>query len=145
MTIRIGSIPELRAYAKEWTQNIQPNTHVATIALLFGDLGAGKTAFVKEVASALGIGETIQSPTFVIERRYTCRDHRFNELVHIDAYRLGDKRDLEKLRWEETISSPKRLIMLEWPEQVKGIMLPEHVYQLEFRFIDEETREIHEL
>lgn len=126
----------------------------ATILALSGDLGAGKTAFVKALASALGITETITSPTFVIEQIYVLPKDaatpsvnvvtggHFDRLIHIDAYRLEKASELERLGWAEIASDPKNLICLEWPENVVGISHFSDARKLQFRFIDESTREI---
>jgi tRNA threonylcarbamoyl adenosine modification protein YjeE len=74
---------------KEIMYSFEKNKNGATIILLRGDLGAGKTAFVKEVAKIFEIGEEITSPTFVIEKKYKIKGNSFfKNLIHIDAYRL---------------------------------------------------------
>jgi tRNA threonylcarbamoyladenosine biosynthesis protein TsaE len=62
-------------------------------------------------------------------------------LIHIDAYRLEKSEELLSLGWKEISENPKNLIFVEWPEKVKEI-LPNDIRMLEFRFIDETTREI---
>ncbi len=104
----------------------------AGIILLSGDLGAGKTAFVKELADCLHIKEEITSPTFVIQKEYSVRDSTssFKKLIHIDAYRLERKEELEYLGWDDLICNPENLILIEWPEKVVGIEIPHalHIY-----------------
>ena len=104
----------------------------AVIAGLSGHLGAGKTAFVKAVARAMGIKETVTSPTFVIMKIYetlltsptikhstvVTAPAKFSRLVHIDAYRLENAQELEALRFEELVTNKNNLIMVEWPENV---------------------------
>lgn len=125
----------------------------ATILALSGELGAGKTAFVKVLAEALGIKETITSPTFVIEQIYllpkgatvsasTTAAAAFDRLIHIDAYRLEKASELERLGWEEIAANPRNIICLEWPENVVGLSHLANAHQLKFRFVDENTREI---
>jgi len=134
------------------------HTHHAPVFGLYGDLGSGKTAFVQGVAKALGIKHPITSPTFVIQKRYEIGESRkskvesdsstfnfnlftFNSIVHIDAYRLNEGKDMTALRWEETLSDPGNIVFLEWPEIVESA-LPANLIPLKFRFIDENTREI---
>ncbi len=119
----------------------------ATVVGLKGDLGAGKTAFTKLVVKNLGIKISVTSPTFVIEKKYKITappkdgaDY-FREIIHIDAYRLKDGSDLLRLDWVEIIADPNNLILVEWPEIIADIWQPEFKI-LQFKFIDEQTREI---
>jgi len=129
----------------------------AQIAGLFGDLGAGKTAFVQAVGRILGIKENITSPTFVIMKSYglavqpprfnrhgsTARSDapRWEKLIHIDAYRLKSGEELMKLDFEEIANDPENLILIEWPENVESA-LPKNFHKVYFKFVDENTREI---
>lgn len=137
----INSIQALHDFALEFISTLPKHADRATLVLLSGDLGAGKTAFVKEVAMILGVNEEVQSPTFVIERRYTLSEQRFQSLVHIDAYRLESEAEFSPLRFNETKSDAANLIFVEWPEQV-GLSSREADAHLHFAFIDETTREI---
>ncbi len=85
------------------------------IITLSGDLGAGKTAFVKGLARALGVEQTVKSPSFNICCVYDTPDSR--KLVHIDAYRLSDPNAYDDLLIEEIAPSP-RIVCVEWPEMV---------------------------
>jgi|SRR3989344_1145308 len=114
----------------------------ATIVGLSGELGSGKTAFVKGVARVLGVKNTVTSPTFVLEKIYNLPPCKaFSRLVHIDAYRLENKKELNALNWDEIVRDPGALVLIEWPECVKGA-LPKDATRIEFRFVDENTREI---
>lgn len=108
--------------AKEWlagyTDRRYRDDNGAFIVGLSGHLGAGKTAFVKVVAKELGIEETVTSPTFVIMKMYETKDDVWKRLVHIDAYRLERRSELEGLKWEDVVSDPHNLVMIEWPENV---------------------------
>ena len=81
-------------------------TASATLITLSGELGAGKTTFTQFVAKTLGVGDIVNSPTFVIEKIYGIPgneldvhspQNRFSRLVHIDAYRLQSSGDLTSL------------------------------------------------
>ena len=115
------SLEETRAIASGWLRNLaqrQGGATAAAIVGLSGHLGAGKTAFVKEVAKELGIDEEITSPTFVLMKMYATRHPRWPRLVHVDAYRLENREELEALQWENLVADPNNLIMIEWPENV---------------------------
>ena len=79
---------ELQAYARKFVASLMPHRDAATLVTLSGDLGAGKTTFTQGIARALGVEETVASPTFVIEKVYVLTAQRWERLVHIDAYRL---------------------------------------------------------
>jgi tRNA threonylcarbamoyladenosine biosynthesis protein TsaE len=138
----INSLTELEKYAENFLRVLAPQKDRATIVGLSGDLGAGKTTFVGALARALGISETILSPTFVIAKFYPLHgQHPWSRLVHIDAYRMDDVRELGALRFEELAADPKNLIVVEWPQRIETA-LPKSAQQLTFRFIDETTRAI---
>ena len=115
------SIAETEKIAADWLKEVSEGRAGADEALvvgLSGHLGAGKTAFVKAVAKALGIAEDVTSPTFVIMKLYDTAAGRFRRLVHIDAYRLERREELEALGFEDLVADPGNLIMVEWPENV---------------------------
>ena len=88
------------------------------IVLLSGPLGAGKTRFVKGVASGLGIEPTrVQSPTFVLAQELPLTDGR--ALVHVDCYRVSGEAELESAGLLDWLA-PGALVVAEWPERVPG-------------------------
>ena len=123
MQMRSTSGDELQAAAGSFIATLVPGPQ-AIVITLSGELGAGKTTFAQGIARALGVTETVTSPTFVIEKIYTLEGQRWDRLIHIDAYRLNSSHELEVLGWKETIAEPKNLIVLEWPERVADIIPP---------------------
>jgi len=116
-----NSLEDTAKIATEWLKSLENNFTAkaeAAVVALSGHLGAGKTAFVKQVAKELGIGEEVTSPTFVIMKIYEAKHEKWHCLVHIDAYRLERREELEVLNWEKLVADPHNLIMVEWPEQV---------------------------
>lgn len=100
-----------------------PAGRQATLVTLSGELGAGKTAFTKAVARALGVEEVVTSPTFVLEKIYILPQasghiSAFKRLIHIDAYRLSSGSELAPLGFDELMRDEGNLVMLEWPEKV---------------------------
>lgn len=134
------SLAETEKTAQEFISSLKPQD-AATVIGLSGDLGSGKTTFTQAAARILGVTETVTSPTFVIEKIYKLTGQNFDHLIHIDAYRLEKGEELINLGWKEIIGNPKNLILLEWPEKVQNI-LPKDIRMLQFKFIDEMTREI---
>ncbi|MCC7160461.1 tRNA (adenosine(37)-N6)-threonylcarbamoyltransferase complex ATPase subunit type 1 TsaE [Candidatus Nomurabacteria bacterium] len=111
----------------------------AKIVALSGDLGAGKTAFTKAVAEILGIKEKVNSPTFVIMKRYPINLEGYKFFFHIDAYRLKDEKELLLLGWDEIINNKEHLVFIEWPENVKNI-IPKDSRFIEIEHLGEEER-----
>ena len=127
---------ELQELARAFIDAVAP-ADAAIVVTLSGDLGAGKTTFAQGVARALGVVETVSSPTFVIEKVYALSAQRWNRLVHIDAYRLNSSHELMVLGWNELIADPKNIIVLEWPERVSDL-IPKHAVQIRFDIKNEE-------
>ena len=85
------------------------------VIALYGELGAGKTAFVRGLARGLGIGETVVSPTFTIVNEYSGD----RELFHFDMYRLGSAEELFDIGWEDYLERGG-VCAVEWSENVPG-------------------------
>lgn len=134
------NLNETSQIAKDFLETIYP-TGKSYVVALEGNLGAGKTAFAQEVGKILGVAENLRSPTFVIEKIYKIDWRGFKNLIHIDAYRLESESELLHIGWEEIIKEKENLILIEWPENVAGI-IPKYVRHIHFKFIDEQTREI---
>lgn len=93
----------------------------AVLVCLSGDLGAGKTTLVQEIARCLEIKEDVISPTYTLMKSYPIHSNSiFKKLIHIDAYRIESNEEFSRLGWDEIISDPENLIFLEWPEKVSG-------------------------
>jgi tRNA threonylcarbamoyladenosine biosynthesis protein TsaE len=122
----VNSLDETQKVVEEFIISLSPKSDKAFVVGLYGNLGAGKTAFTKCAAKSLGINENIASPTFVIEKIYELTNQKFTHLIHIDAYRLEKSSELIHLGWNEIIADKNNLIFIEWPENVLDIM-PEHV------------------
>jgi tRNA threonylcarbamoyladenosine biosynthesis protein TsaE len=96
----------------------------ARVLALRGDLGAGKTNFTQGFAKGLGIKETINSPTFVILKKYSIKDNGgFKFFFHIDCYRLGSDVDLLQLGIENILIDSANIVVIEWPDIIKDILL----------------------
>lgn len=137
--VECHSLEEVGKLAGAFLSTLVPKKDGATLVILKGDLGAGKTAFVKQVARILGVTEHVTSPTFVIEKRYGLSGGMFESLVHIDAYRMESARELEVLGWQELLQEKKTLVMIEWPQRVAE-SIPESAHIVECEFINETTR-----
>lgn len=137
----LRSLAELTVFAESFISNLPQEKGQATVVGLSGDLGSGKTAFVKAVAKKLGITEDVLSPTFVIAKYYDLPGMSWKRLVHVDAYRIEQPEEVRALRFAELLADPRNLVMIEWPEQL-GEYFPKNARTLHFRFVDETTREV---
>jgi tRNA threonylcarbamoyladenosine biosynthesis protein TsaE len=127
--------------AEDFAINLKSKEDTATVVGLYGDLGAGKTTFMKYLARALGVEEEIKSPTFVIMKFFKIlQTSKFEHLIHIDAYRIENDEEMINLGWQKIISDPKNLICIEWPEIIAKIM-PEHIV-IKFEHVKENQRKI---
>ncbi len=134
MEVSTHSAQETKRLAFEIAKKITKGDVIA----LYGDLGAGKTVFTRYLAEALGLKSRVQSPTFVIARRYKSKDLVMN---HIDLYRLTSKQDAEDIGIEDFLNNPENITVIEWPEIIEGI-LPQKTIRIYFEDTGENARKI---
>ena len=110
MTRRTQTEAETAAVARELTASL----HAGAVVLLHGDLGAGKTVFVRGLAEGLGVeSEDVSSPTFTIVQEY--RGGRL-PLFHVDLYRLDDPREIDDLGLDEIAA--EGVLAIEWADKL---------------------------
>ncbi|MEX2014428.1 MAG: tRNA (adenosine(37)-N6)-threonylcarbamoyltransferase complex ATPase subunit type 1 TsaE [Candidatus Saccharimonadales bacterium] len=129
--IRLNNEEETKKFAGEFSKNLKKGDVVE----LIGDLGSGKTFFVRALAEALG-AEKVSSPSFVIKNEYTGK--RFN-ILHFDLYRLNGL-GIIKEELAENLSS-NSLIIIEWGDSAKEI-LPADRYKIFINVTGENSREL---
>ena len=117
----------------EIAQNIESEKFPNMVICLIGDLGSGKTVFVKAFANSLGIDEHITSPTFNIIKEYNDGEM---PLYHMDVYRLEDAREDIGI---EDYYDKSGITIIEWADMIKE-RLPEERLEIKFKIIDENTR-----
>jgi tRNA threonylcarbamoyladenosine biosynthesis protein TsaE len=84
------------------------------IVLLYGELGSGKTQFVKGIAEYFKVKDIITSPTFIIVNEYTGENGI--TIYHTDLYRIKNERELEEIGFQDYIN-PDSIMIVEWPEK----------------------------
>ena len=109
---------------------------VDTVLALHGDLGAGKTTFVRGLARAWGIQEAVTSPTFSLYTIY--KGDR--QLIHLDAYRLGSGTDLDALMIEDFLQTPW-CFAVEWPEHILDA-LPQDAWHFYLTINEDQSHQI---
>jgi tRNA threonylcarbamoyladenosine biosynthesis protein TsaE len=116
---------------------------IPAIVQLEGEMGAGKTCFVRGLCEGLG-GDPrqVSSPTFSIVQEYEVANG--NRLVHIDAYRLSGEDELESIGWDELLQDAHAIIAIEWPSKIKKA-IPAGALLMNISHIDFNSREIEEV
>ena len=114
-------------------ENFESEKFPGMLICLEGELGSGKTVFVKGFANALGIDETVTSPTFTLVKEYTGGEMT---LYHMDVYRLKD--ECGTVGFDDYFNKDA-VTIIEWADII-GDCLPEERLEIEIRIIDENTR-----
>lgn len=119
---------------EKFAERLLPGDTVA----FFGDLGAGKTEFIKGICKALGVTELVTSPTFTIMNQYfgLIKDHEI-KIYHIDLYRIKDIKELEDIGFQDCIYSDDTIKFIEWSEKA-GEKLDNINYKVKIE-IDDDT------
>ena len=131
MNIETSSPAETEAVGRELGASLRPGD----VVFLEGDLGAGKTTFVRGLAAARGVESGVKSPTFALMHRYRGDP----DIVHIDLYRQSDDSGLDDLAlegWQGEV-----ITVIEWPRAFAREEWPEAI-RVEFEHVDENRRKI---
>ena len=113
-------------------ENIESEKFPGMVICLNGELGSGKTVFVKGFAASLGIEDNITSPTFTIVKEYMSGEM---PLYHMDVYRINDN---EEIGIEDYLTQDG-VCIIEWAELILD-RLPDERLDINFRIVDENTR-----
>lgn len=122
--IKVSTVKETMALAKKISKGLKGGDVLA----LYGNLGAGKTQFVKGLARALSIREEVTSPTFLLMKLYACgtraKKKGITQLCHIDAYRITSEQYLEGIGVRDYVGEKHTITVVEWAERVPGLIPP---------------------
>ncbi|MEY2712393.1 MAG: hypothetical protein RL461_997 [Planctomycetota bacterium] len=132
--ITVTTAEETERVAAELARSLRPGDVVA----LDGELGSGKTSFVRGLAGGLGCEGIVNSPTFVRMQQYSGDG---GELVHIDAYRFEGEADLAQLGWDELLDGRRAVIAIEWATRVAHA-LPDRRVDVTLAYADGDARTI---
>lgn len=117
MELTLATLDNIRIVAHQFVEAIGNHTLVA----FYGEMGAGKTTFIKAICNELGVIDTVNSPTFSIVNDYATADGR--HIYHFDFYRLKSPQEALDFGIEEYFASGS-LCLMEWPEEI-GTLLPD--------------------
>ncbi len=129
----IHSEQEMLDFGKEFAK------HPSHIIELVGDVGAGKTTFVRGLATGLGIKTPITSPSFTISKSYALPNNS-GYLIHYDFYRLSDP-GLMSEDLAESIANPNNIIVIEWGESVSNLLPKNHTI-IKINYTESGDREV---
>jgi len=129
----IFNLSEIENAATEFIQLL----HNYTVIAFNGEMGAGKTTFIKSVCKILGITENVSSPTFSIINQYQTKKNKI--IFHIDLYRVKDNEEAINAGVEECISSGD-ICFIEWPEKIS--FLPPDALNVFIKTVDETKRKL---
>lgn len=104
---------ETKKVASEFAQTLKGGD----VVYLHGDLGAGKTTFVRGVAESFGFNEPVRSPSFTIVNRYPVQHETIKTILHVDLYRIEDPSELMQLALEDELGRPDVIGFIEWAEK----------------------------
>ncbi len=136
MELKITSLEEIGAVAEEF---IRLAMQEDTVFAFNGQMGAGKTTFIKALCEALGVDEVVTSPTFSIVNEY--RSEETGELIyHFDFYRIKKIDEAYDMGCEDYFYSGA-VCLIEWPELVEEL-LPGNTVWVDIRVNDDDTRTI---
>ncbi|HEX8608007.1 MAG TPA: tRNA (adenosine(37)-N6)-threonylcarbamoyltransferase complex ATPase subunit type 1 TsaE [Pedobacter sp.] len=131
MNITLNSLLDLEEAAKTLLDFNKQNK----IFVFYGEMGAGKTTFIKAICAELGVRDTVSSPTFSIVNEY---EGNGQTIYHFDFYRIKTIQEAFDIGYEEYFYSGD-ICLIEWPEKVQEL-LPEHYVKVEITTIDLNTR-----
>lgn len=97
------------------------------VVALYGDLGAGKTEFIKGICEYFDVKEIVTSPTFTIMNHYN-GENNDNDVVlyHIDLYRVNNKEELLQIGFKDCIFSDRSIKLVEWAEKAEDMFPSSH-------------------
>jgi tRNA threonylcarbamoyladenosine biosynthesis protein TsaE len=131
--INIRSLEEIGTAAQEIVQYISSSDLQSNIFAFFGQMGAGKTTFIKAICKELGVADAVNSPTFTIVNEY--RAAKGFPIYHFDFYRINKITEAYDIGIDEYFCGDG-LCLIEWPEKIKEI-LPDDCFQV-FVYVDDE-------
>lgn len=132
-TVVLESHQETEAFAENCAPLLK-----GKIIFLQGELGVGKTTFVRGLARGLGIFSRIQSPTFTYQRVYSAKG---GKLYHFDCYRMAEPEHLFLHDVYEAIAAKNSTVVIEWP-QIIAPHFAEKAVVISFEYTGENSREL---
>jgi tRNA threonylcarbamoyladenosine biosynthesis protein TsaE len=122
MKLILGKLEDLPNVAIEFLKSIDGKKQIA----FYGNMGVGKTTFIKEICRQLGVIEVVTSPTFAIVNEYHTEDNQI--IYHFDLYRINKLEELFDFGYEDYLYSA-HYCLIEWPEKAEKV-LPDDILKV---------------
>lgn len=120
----------------DFSERLNPGDVVA----FYGDLGAGKTEFIKGICQGMSVEEIVASPTYTIVNQYVGEDARRDtvDIFHVDLYRIENSAELLEIGLSDLIANNDSIKLIEWAENAEAL-LPVMRYDIFFVTLDDEN------
>jgi len=132
MKLILGKLEDLPNVAIEFLKSIDGKKQIA----FYGNMGVGKTTFIKEICRQLGVIEVVTSPTFSIVNEYHTEDNQI--IYHFDLYRINKLEELFDFGYEDYLYS-SNYCLIEWPEKGEKV-LPDGILKVSITEIPDGVR-----
>lgn len=134
LNIKISSLDDIGEAAAQFAQSMGNRK----VYVFYGNMGAGKTTFIKAVCQTLGVTDVINSPTFAIVNEY--EDDKGQPIYHFDFYRINKEEEAYDFGYEDYFYS-NNLCFIEWPEMVQNL-IPEDAVEVHIVENEDGTRTV---
>ncbi len=134
MIYNISSLEEIAQVAEKFLEETETNS----IFCFEGEMGVGKTTFIKSLCEAMGVDDNISSPTFSIVNEYETEDRKI--IYHFDCYRINKIDDAINIGINEYLESGN-FCFIEWAENIAPL-LPDHFVKVKITMNDDTSRKI---
>ena len=128
---------ETELIGKEMAQLLESDASLPPFVALYGDLGVGKTAFVRGFASAISPSAVVRSPTFALVNEYRAKPRT---LFHFDMYRIDSEDDLDSIGFYDYLDR-SGICLVEWSEKIP-FALPEELIRVSIEKLDPNTPDV---
>ena len=137
-TIHVKSLEEISGAAEEFIKYVSSSPLQSNVFAFFGQMGAGKTTFIKALCNALGVEDDVNSPTFTIVNEY--RSAKGFPVYHFDFYRINKLSEAIEIGLYDYLDSGCLCIM-EWPENIEEL-LPEDTLKVQISVNPDQSRTV---
>ena len=136
MEIKINNIADIRAAARQFVSQMP----AGNVFAFYGEMGAGKTTFIKALCQELGVVEEVTSPTFAIVNEYEATATTPPVIYHFDFYRIKKVEEAYDIGFDDYIDSGA-LCFIEWPEMIEEL-LPDDATRVDIMVADDGSRTV---